>query len=285
MEQMEKAALYRMIEISKDEEIEKTISILCSQGYYSVLLRDCVEGDERVFGRRPDDFNEGTLIFRCPDSSRTMPYEPFSSADRWLVAFRSDLFGCSMLRGLLSECSFFSYYKNEALHLSLHERMSIVGCMNDIYNEMQRPADSYSQMLLAKYVGCLLDYGRRFYDRQFYTRFTMNERLLAQYHSMLDQYIEAGKLQAEGIPSVAYCAEKLSLSPCYFEDLVKHESGRLPEFCIQLKRIEAAKYRLRCSGIPMNRIAEDLGFPSFHYFSVLFKKITGLTPGAYRMMN
>ena len=102
---------------------------------------------------------------------------------------------------------------------------------------------------------------------------------------MLDQYIEAGKLQAEGIPSVAYCAEKLSLSHCYFEDLVKHESGRLPEFCIQLKRIEAAKYRLRCSGIPMTRIAEDLGFPSFHYFSVLFKKITGLTPGAYRMMN
>lgn len=60
---------------------------------------------------------------------------------------------------------------------------------------------------------------------------------------------------------------------------------QLPEFCHQLKRIEAAKYRLRCSGIPMNRIAEDLGFPSFHYFSVLFKKITGLTPGAYRMMN
>ena len=86
-------------------------------------------------------------------------------------------------------------------------------------------------------------------------------------------------------PSVAYCVEKISFSPCYFEDLVKHESGRLPEFYIQLKQIEVAKYRLRCSDISMNRIAEDLGFPSFPYFSVLFKKITGLTPGVYRMMN
>jgi len=47
-------------------------------------------------------------------------------------------------------------------------------------------------------------------------------------------------------------------------------------------RIKRAQYLLLCSGLPVNRIAEQTGFATLAHFSRAFKEDTGLSPSAYR---
>jgi len=50
--------------------------------------------------------------------------------------------------------------------------------------------------------------------------------------------------RAVGLPSVAYCARELNLSPGYFGDLVKKETGKTAQEYIQSKINEVAKERI-----------------------------------------
>lgn len=58
---------------------------------------------------------------------------------------------------------------------------------------------------------------------------------------LLENYIELGKLQNGKLPTPDYLAERLNLSPVYFTDLLKFETGKTLEQYFQLKRLESAK--------------------------------------------
>jgi len=49
-----------------------------------------------------------------------------------------------------------------------------------------------------------------------------------------------------------------------------------------MKRIERAQYLIATTQLSYTQIAEDTGFETLPYFSKIFKKVTGLTPGEYR---
>ena len=51
---------------------------------------------------------------------------------------------------------------------------------------------------------------------------------------------------------------------------------------LNMYRIEIAKNMLMISSVSINQIAEQVGIPDVVYFSKLFKKYTGITPGRYR---
>ncbi|WMT43439.1 helix-turn-helix transcriptional regulator [Paenibacillus sp. D2_2] len=48
------------------------------------------------------------------------------------------------------------------------------------------------------------------------------------------------------------------------------------------RRIEGAKRLLADSDIPVHEIAARVGYSNDKYFSMLFKKVTGQTPSAFR---
>ena len=49
-------------------------------------------------------------------------------------------------------------------------------------------------------------------------------------------------------------------------------------------RIEAAKLLMTDTDLPISEIGERCGYESVVHFSRQFKKITGVSPSAYRMM-
>jgi len=51
-------------------------------------------------------------------------------------------------------------------------------------------------------------------------------RILEKFENLLDEYYQTAKSLTHGLPSVAYCASELNLSPGYFGDLVKKETGK-----------------------------------------------------------
>ena len=148
--------------------------------------------------------------------------------------------------------------------------------------ELNHPIDRLSRRLIARNIQLLLDYCMRFYERQFVTREAANRDVLAKFEALMDDYFAAGRPQTEGLPTVKYFAEHVFLSPNYFGDLIKKETGRTAQDLIQGRVIDKAKELMAGSNKTVSQIAYELGFQYPQHFNRIFKKKTGLTPGEYR---
>ena len=82
-----------------------------------------------------------------------------------------------------------------------------------------------------------------------------------------------------------YCADRLCLSPNYFGDLIKRETGKTAQEYIQLELINMAKERILDTDKTISEIAYGLGFQYPQHFSRLFKKCVGCTPNEYRLQS
>lgn len=77
-------------------------------------------------------------------------------------------------------------------------------------------------------------------------------------------------------------ASMVYLSPAYFSRVFKEEIGDTFNFYVNKIRIEAAKKLLLNEKIPLIDISSMVGFEGQSYFSKVFKKMTGVTPGKFR---
>ena len=69
-----------------------------------------------------------------------------------------------------------------------------------------------------------------------------------------------------------YFADKACLSPNYFGDLIKKETGKTAQEYIQCRIIELAKERILEGVQTVSQVAYELGFQYPQHFSRLFKK-------------
>ena len=99
---------------------------------------------------------------------------------------------------------------------------------------------------------------------------------------LLEEYFLSGKSQQYGLPTVAWCADNLHISPNYFGDLVKKYSGHSAQEYIKSTIIDYAKILLANNSYQVNEIAYKLGFKYPQHFSRLFKQREGLSPSQYR---
>ncbi len=80
----------------------------------------------------------------------------------------------------------------------------------------------------------------------------------------------------------ATIAESVHISPDYLSFVFHKEEGKVLSAYITEERIGVAKKLLLTSNISSQEIAEKTGFSNVSYFHKQFKKVTGLTPNAYR---
>jgi AraC family transcriptional regulator, transcriptional activator of pobA len=254
-------------------------------GFYTIFLKDVKCGD-MVYGRHTYDYQEGTLVFLSPGqvagiNSNGEIYQPKGYA----LVFHADLIHGTSLGRHIQDYSFFGYQSNEALHLSERERKIVLDCFSKIEYELERAVDKYSKRLIVSNIQLFLDYCVRFYDRQFITRDNVHNGILERFEHLLNGYFQADKPQTIGLPSVAYCAAELNLSPNYFGDLIKKETGQTAQEYIQSKLIEVAKEKIFDQSKSISQIAYELGFKYPQHFTRLFKQRVGHTPHEYRMQN
>lgn len=77
-------------------------------------------------------------------------------------------------------------------------------------------------------------------------------------------------------------AEKLYITPNYLSTLFKSEMGVTFSDYLTACRIEKAKELLKDVKVKIYEVAEAVGYTDQHYFSKVFKNITGFTPKEYR---
>lgn len=254
-------------------------------GFYTIFLKDVKCGD-LVYGRNTYDYQEGTLVFLAPRqvaglNSNGETYQPKGYA----LVFHPDLINGTSLGRHVQDYTFFGYHSTEALHLSERERKLVLDCFSKIEYELEQGIDKHSKKLIVANIELFLDYCIRFYERQFITRDHVYRGVLVRFEILVNDYFHSEKPQIIGLPSVAYFADALNLSPNYFGDLVKKETGKTAQEYIQSKLIDIAKERIFDTSKTVSQLAYELGFKYPQHFARLFKQRVGHSPLEFRSLN
>lgn len=250
--------------------------------FYVVFLKD-EKNCELIYGRQRYDYQKGSVVCLAPGQvigieDTGEEFQP----QGWALCFHPDLIRGTNLGRNMKEYTFFSYEVNEALHLSDNERKIFVDCLHMIQEELEHSIDRLSKRLIANNIELLLNYCLRFYERQFVTRQQANCDILSRFETLLDKYFAGDNAMQHGLPTVKYCASELCLSPNYFGDLIKKETGRTALEYIQDRVIGIAKEQLLNPTNSIGEVSYNLGFQYPQHFTRVFKKAVGVTPNEYR---
>lgn len=275
--------LISVVDLS-EVELESAGNHRVTSSLYSITLKTRHLLSSLQYGRKHVDFGEGVLLGMAPD--QVFGFEENiekGDLEGWALQFHPDLIYGYGLQDNISSFGFFGYETFEALHLSEKEKGTLNSIVEKIEEESQLNLDDYSNDLLVSNLELLLNYIRRYYGRQFKTRKSTNSDLLNNFEHLIKEYINSDTLKREGLPSVRYFADALHLSPSYFSDLLKKETGKSAQDHLHAELIRKAKTLLLSSELSVSEIAYELGFEHAPYFSRLFKNKTGLTPSDFRL--
>jgi AraC-like DNA-binding protein len=266
-------------------DLNQSLPMLRSQfmlGFYAIIIKETRCGDIR-YGNQYYDYDEGTMVFI--GSNQIIKHEPEGEIHQpygKALIFHSDLIKGTNVGKHIHEYTFFSYASYEALHLSNKEREKILVCFDNIENEIIQNIDRHSKKLILSNLELLLNYCTRFYDRQFITRENIGQGIIKQFEQHLNEYLRHEKLQEIGLPTVSFFADTLNLSPNYFGDLIKKETGKSAIEYIHLKLLEYAKEKIMDKTKSISEISYQLGFKYPQHFTRLFKQKVGMAPNEYR---
>lgn len=107
---------------------------------------------------------------------------------------------------------------------------------------------------------------------------TRSAELTSQFTSLL-------ALHSHAYRSPAAYASKLNVSLGYLNESIKKVTGSTVSYWIQQEMFSEAKRLLYHSDIGVKQIAHELGYTDYAYFSRSFRKASGMSPSAFRMLS
>lgn len=218
--------LVAVLDFSKvSEHVDQHSKI--STDFYSIMFKNYCKNNIK-YGRKAIDFQDGNLICIAPNQTIEIDNE-IEHKENMLgygLFFHPDLIRATSLNDKLKSYSFFNYEVSEALHLSDKEKNILLECVQKIQIELQENIDVHSQYIIVSTIELLLNYCSRFYGRQMITRSQTNKSIIAQIENILTNYFAEKKVKEHGLPTVAFLADKVNLSPSYMSDLLKKETGK-----------------------------------------------------------
>ena len=267
--------------IDLTEAIKVVNHVRMDYGVYAIFLKNGINCTLK-YGRQPFDYQEGTVVSFSPGQLIGIDTDVVEIApDVVGLMFHPDLIKKTSLSNKIKDYSFFDYAQREALHLSAEERRIFNQCLDRIKEELNNTVDKHTAVIVSSQIQVLLDYMTRFYERQFITRREVNSDILSRFENSLKQYLETDRTKS-GLPTVNFFAEEVHLTPGYFGDMIKKETGVTAKEIISRHIVERAKQRLTESTDDISIVAYKLGFKHPQHFSRMFKRITGISPTQYR---
>lgn len=273
--------LHPLISVVHVENTEHIKECRMHYGFYALYLKEN-KGCKLSYGRTEYDFDEMTVTSFAPGQVVTVEPNPEARYSKYIgLAFHPALLNRTTLGKQMSRYEFFDYTSNEALHLSAQEVEIFKGVLSMIEQELHHAIDKHTRELVVSHIELLLNYCLRFYDRQFITREEINHSVVKKFLSLLDDYI-SNKAEHEGLPTVAYFADKCCLSTGYFGTLIKTETGRTAKDLINDRVMSKAKELLTSDNLSVTQVSQRLGFEYPQHFVRFFKALAGKTPTQWR---
>ncbi len=145
------------------------------------------------------------------------------------------------------------------------------------YKEYQNLNNLQSMSTFAETHGILLQLVSRFLTQEIF-KYKDGSRVPAKILNAIS-YIQ---LNLGRDLTVTSLAKRANLHTDYFSRLFQQHTGERPVKFIHEKRIERAQYLMVTTQMTFSEIATQTGFENVFYFSKIFKKITGMSPGNYK---
>jgi AraC family transcriptional activator of pobA len=233
------------------------------------------------YGQAYYDFDEGGLSFVSPHQVITAT-DSEGDYGGYTLLVHPDFIRNFPLGAKIKDYGFFSYSVAEALFLSEKEKEIIVGLFKNIGMELDSAIDLVSQEVVVSQLELLLNYSKRFYNRQFITRKAASNHLLLKAEQLLDNYFHAEKPLLNGLPSVKEIADELNVSSHYLSDMLRSLTGLNTQQHIHNRLIDKAKDLLSTTNLSVAEVAYQLGFEHPQSFNKLFKSKTKVCPLEFR---
>ncbi|PZR22238.1 MAG: AraC family transcriptional regulator [Flavobacterium psychrophilum] len=248
--------------------------------FYCVALKREAKGKVK-YGQQHYDYDKGVLSFTAPNQVQNLDLETVECGSGDLLIFHPDFLLKHPLANSIHTYGFFSYAVNEALHLSAQEENDLIEILHKIDKECSH-IDKHTQEIILSQIELLLNYSKRFYERQFITRKNNNHQLLIKFEQIIDGYFNDVTDTPKQLLTVNHVAGLMNLSPNYLSDLLRVHTGQNTQQHIHEKLIEKAKEKLSTTNLSISEIAYALGFEHAQSFSTLFKKKTDMSPMEFR---
>jgi AraC family transcriptional activator of pobA len=248
--------------------------------FYKISYKKNFSGQVK-YGQSHYDFDEGGLSFMSPNQVITA-LAGEADYGGYTLLIHPDFIRTYPLGKNIKNYGFFSYAVTEALYPSAREKQVIIALFKSIEMELHSAIDQISQDVLVSQVELLLNYSKRYYNRQFITRETANNEFLVRFENLLTAYFDTGKPLTNGLPTVDDLAAALNVSPHYLSDMLRTLTGQNTQQHIHIKLIEKAKELLTTGNLSVSEVAYQLGFEHPQSFNRLFKRKTKLSPLDFR---
>ena len=276
--------LLSVVDISTVPQSYNPESIKIVMDFYSISVKRMVNYKVQ-YGQRPFDFNDGIMSFISPNQVLSIDVDDKGKKvekSGWVIYIHPDFIWNTALAKSIRQYDFWDYLLNEALFMSDKEEAIINSVIQSIFEEYKSNIDQFSKSIIISHIESLLNYADRFYHRQFITREKSNHQMLERFETLLTAYFNSDDLLSTGLPTVAYLADMLNLSPKYLSCMLKMLTGQNTQQHIHGKLIEKAKEKLSTTNLSVSEIAYGLGFEHLTSFSKLFKAKTSKSPIEFR---
>lgn len=162
------------------------------------------------------------------------------------------------------------------LVLSAEDIAYLKDVMRKMHTEFVNEGTWHNQMLTS-WLRVLVIYLSRLYNQQFgeSCKITQGQCLLKSFQQLISEH-------HTHMHDVTAYANLLNLTPGYFTDVIKQQSGKTPISHIHNRLLVEAKRRLLHTELSVKQIADELGFDDAAYFNRFFKRLADDTPAVYR---
>ena len=271
-------SIYRFEDFPK-AEIHQRIRLV--NDFYQITLKtECP--CKMQYGQTLFDFDEGIISCFAPKQVSIIDKDFVFAKAGWIINIHPDFLRTYPLNQKIKTFGYFDYEINEALILSEEEQKTIETIFEQIEKEYLLPIDQFSQDVIVAALDLFLTHCNRYYTRQFITRKTQNSELLSKAEKILNHYFHHSDEQK--LPTPAYLASQLNLSPKYLSDCLKQLTGQTTQQIIHEKLIEKAKEMLTATELSISEIAYKLGFEYPQSFNKLFRNKTDMSPLKFRQI-
>lgn len=246
---------------------------------FKIALKKNFTGDIK-YGTGRYHTENGLMLFSEP--GQVVSWDTLTFWDGYAFVFHPDLIRQNAIASKISRYKYFSYEINDALFMTPEEEETITWLFTKIHYELLNNKHNANAEVILSLLHVILTYAETYYERQFQEKGNQQLSAAAKVKALLQKHYNNLSEPVQGLPNVASLAKDLNLSPNYLTDLVREETGKSTINLIHEYVIEQAAILLLQTDMNISDIAYQLGFDNVPYFSKLYKKAKGVSPGETR---
>lgn len=247
---------------------------------FKIALKKNFTGDIK-YGKNKYTTENGLMLFSEP--GQVISWNTLTYWDGYAFVFHPDVFKSHPVASKISRYKYFSYEVDDALSMTKEEAETITWLFTKIHFELLKNKNNASVEVILSLLNVVLTYAEVYYERQYGAKDSVNTTISSRVKLYLQNYYSNFVQPVKEVPSASSIARALNLSPNYLTDLLRSETGKSTVAFIHEYITEQAEILLVQTKMNVSDVAYHLGFANFAYFSRLFKKMKGISPGEFRI--